>query len=594
MGFSGKLGNWTLLLLAVLTGLSSCRAERLPSRGEHLPQPDLASASKGTAQLPAQGGRPILTLNPVDPSNPQGAFDPTAGVVRMEVRLIGDNNADGTVSFADVNGLVSTFGLPVDGSTVKQAHDFNGDGEVNFADVNLLVAAFGTSVTEIRRYQYDGPDFDPTTAPLLGSYPLSDVMDSAAQPTQSGYLPIAVPVDTSMGPHQEVFIAAGEVAGEPFLDPATPVPISLAPLGFNRQVVDASPVTGGTAGATLAVIDGRPAIAYYYNTGVPGDSIIQVRFAISSNPDGSGGWQIGTIFSSGSVGLVTSLAEVDGRPAVTFFNGTNPALHYALNSQADGQGSWTVVTVDQDPETAIGMTSDLTTVGGKPAVCYSVGSNSEIRAAVSTTADGLDSWNISTVDTAPSGVGIGGWCAIAEVEGRPAVAYTKGANLYFAINDQPDGTGTWQSYQLTSDLTAGPYLDMVVTADGRPAIAYQILTPPSLGYALSDLTDGSGSWQIITADDSGGNFEPVTGVAITLIGGRPAVSFWGAGPGDDITSGIRLARSSSSDGLTGWSGVAVDKQGQMYPRTSIAEVNGQVGIVYHKLQTGELWFALGQ
>ncbi|GEM_PF-2978991 len=583
-----------LLAVGMVAGLSAACGGR---QGDSPTSPPPA-LTRSIAQLPAQGSQPILQLNPADPQNPQGALDTSASLVHAEVRLIGDNNADGTVSFADVNGLVATFGQSVDGSTVKQAHDFNGDGEVNFADVNLLVAAFGTSVTEIRRYQYQA-DFDPATAPLLGSYPLSDVIDSAAQPTQSGYLPIAVPVDLSAPAHEEVFLAAGEVAGTPFVDPADPVPILISggggggsQLNFNIQVVETQGEIGGTAGVSLKEVDGRPAMTYYFlNENNPPDQAVEVHFAINTQPDGSGSWQIGSIFASDSVGGTTSLAIVDGRPAVSFFDGSNrTTLMYAINRQADGQGQWDVVTVAPPNQEIAGMVSELTVVGGKPAICYRIGQE-EFRVAVSTTTDGLGSWNISTVTTGAGQAG-SDLCSIAEVQGKPAVAYTKNGQVFFALNSQSDGTGSWQTQEVTQTIEAGGSIKLYVV-DNKPAVIYTKALGVGLVYAYSSQSDGLGSWDLVLADESDGFTFP-SGLDMTVVDNKPVVSFFGGGTQDNqLVKGIKLARATQANGQGSWLAQMVDTDDTIAsPFSSIAVINGKIAIAYHTLTDSKVKFAI--
>jgi len=49
----------------------------------------------------------------------------------------GDANGDGVVNFADLNAVLSNFGLE------SSVGDINGDGVVNFADLNAVLSAFG-------------------------------------------------------------------------------------------------------------------------------------------------------------------------------------------------------------------------------------------------------------------------------------------------------------------------------------------------------------------------------------------------------------------------------------------------------------------
>ncbi|MBX3352416.1 MAG: hypothetical protein KF684_05735 [Phycisphaeraceae bacterium] len=56
-----------------------------------------------------------------------------------EFGCVGDANADGVINFADLNVVLSSFGLTTDQG------DLNADGVVNFSDLNLVLSAFGAS-----------------------------------------------------------------------------------------------------------------------------------------------------------------------------------------------------------------------------------------------------------------------------------------------------------------------------------------------------------------------------------------------------------------------------------------------------------------
>ena len=51
-----------------------------------------------------------------------------------------DANGDGVINFADLNVILSNFG--VSGASVV-CLDTNGDGVINFADLNVVLASFG-------------------------------------------------------------------------------------------------------------------------------------------------------------------------------------------------------------------------------------------------------------------------------------------------------------------------------------------------------------------------------------------------------------------------------------------------------------------
>lgn len=118
------------------------------------------------------------------------------------------------------------------------------------------------------------------------------------------------------------------------------------PLGaqsFSTTTVDtgASPGTTGQYNSQV-VIAGNPAVSYYDVS--HGD----LKFARNTAADGFGSWTVTTVdgIGIGNVGQYTSLAIIDGKPAISYYDVTNGDLKFALNSAADGSGAWTVTTVD--------------------------------------------------------------------------------------------------------------------------------------------------------------------------------------------------------------------------------------------------------
>jgi hypothetical protein len=61
-------------------------------------------------------------------------FDPAS--------CLGDTNGDGVVNFADLNTVLSCYGLT--GEPGHLLGDLDGDGQVDFADLNIVLSNFGT------------------------------------------------------------------------------------------------------------------------------------------------------------------------------------------------------------------------------------------------------------------------------------------------------------------------------------------------------------------------------------------------------------------------------------------------------------------
>ena len=107
----------------------------------------------------------------------------------------------------------------------------------------------------------------------------------------------------------------------------------------NGSGVWGTPQTIGSGGivarvyTSLAVVNGFPAISYY--EGVPSFAL---KYVCALNVDGSGAWGTPlTIDAIGDVGLYTSLAVVNGFPAISYFDVTNSGLKYARFSSNGGE-----------------------------------------------------------------------------------------------------------------------------------------------------------------------------------------------------------------------------------------------------------------
>jgi len=347
---------------------------------------------------------------------------------------------------------------------------------------------------------------------------------------------------------------------------------------------------------SLAIIDGRPAIAYtdgynikYAISSDPdgsgewsirtlawqisatamsrlaevsdGPAILILRqaegaaLAVNESPDGIGEWQLSTIAPQyGASGVIPSLLLVSGRPAVIFpmtdGGGLVVNLHFALNSQADGLGTWSISDIESAPPEErmhFGRYTSATLVGGFPAVAYhslpldDYWQRGDLHFAVNSEAGGGGEWSVSTVQTGGDGIVYAQWPSLAEVDGRPAIAYDRWNHsadpmrcyIKYAINTQPDGSGYWN--RLTVDTLGMSNSPSLAVVGGRPAIAYGRGTELyggdwTLAFAENSAVDGTGAWTYHTLDDqspAGGSPSMVT------IDGRPAIAYlrWTGSPG---------------------------------------------------------------
>ena len=102
--------------------------------------PDQVKEISAGANFP---GEPMVVVNPDDLQSPQDGLLTFSAVLKVEIRIRGDNNADGEVGFAELTRFLEVFGLnvgdpaPVTG-VVMPSDDFDGSGSIDYNDINLL------------------------------------------------------------------------------------------------------------------------------------------------------------------------------------------------------------------------------------------------------------------------------------------------------------------------------------------------------------------------------------------------------------------------------------------------------------------------
>jgi hypothetical protein len=240
---------------------------------------------------------------------------------------------------------------------------------------------------------------------------------------------------------------------------------------------------------SLAVVDGNPAISYESYDEIAGESDLKYARSTSSTGASASDWtQIVTVDSAGDAGAHTSLAVVDGCPAISYRDNGNASLKYARATTSTGASAsdWTqIVTVDSSGN--VGDYTSLAIVNGNPAISYWDSGNWDLKFARASTATGgsVSDWTqIVTVDSAGE---VGVYCDLAIVSGNPAISYhdwTNGSLKYARSETATGGSSDWTQI-VTVDNTSddvGEYTSLAYVA-GSPAIAYYDNTGDALKYA---------------------------------------------------------------------------------------------------------------
>jgi hypothetical protein len=335
---------------------------------------------------------------------------------------------------------------------------------------------------------------------------------------------------------------------------------------------------------SIALINGKPAIAYYERTNG------NLRYAYSSTVDGSSGWTDVLVDNGGSadVGFTPSLAQINGKPAIAHFDNSTFDLKYSYSSAADGSaGTWSSIVLDSTG--SVGPFSSLKVVNSKPAIAYqdAVG---DVKYAYSSTVGGtlVGDWTIIYVE----GNGSGGnpidglYNSLAIVNGFPAVSHASNSPgaLVYSYSSQVDGSSGWSTITVDNTVGEGDYTSLALFG-GKPSIAYQSQGLLKLYYAYSSTAGGTlaGDWSKLEVSGAVG-----AGYYAGLLSayGKPAITHMHNGSGD-----LLYSSSSAADGSSGWSTITVDSTGVVGEYATSTLINGKPAVAYRDQTNTALKYA---
>jgi hypothetical protein len=193
------------------------------------------------------------------------------------------------------------------------------------------------------------------------------------------------------------------------------------------------------------------------------------------------GWTLVQIPGATGYIVETSMASVGGRPAIAFLDEN---LHVMMARSATASGSaatdWSIVDVSQG-NTENGFYISLAEIQGRPAIAYPQSDgefeldNDQLIFASSTTVDGLQPGDWNKVPVITDGGNIGHGPDLAIIGGNPAISCAgPQGRLHYCYATTPGGTqpGDWQAVELDPDNLIA-LNTALLEVDGRPAIAYQ-------------------------------------------------------------------------------------------------------------------------
>ncbi len=287
--------------------------------------------------------------------------------------------------------------------------------------------------------------------------------------------------------------------------------------------------------------------------------------------------------------LYTDMATVAGLPVISYWDASNPSLEFArATTGLPGSGDWTHHTVDSSGAAAIGKNgTSIAAVNGRPAIAYcndTAGTLKYAYASSATPGSTLD-WTVMTLEAGS----VGNYPALAVIAGKPAIVYhAQGPNqLKFIMANvaAPASAADWSApYTLDTESGAGEYGTALIELGGKPAAAYHVSGSGKLKFARAGVAapTGAASWTLYTVESGGLGQWPALGIA----GGNPVIAYV-----DNTDLELRYAYAGNSEGSS-WTATLVDG----FNRTgafglSIVTYGGLPVIAYHESVSADLLIA---
>lgn len=168
---------------------------------------------------------------------------------------------------------------------------------------------------------------------------------------------------------------------------------------------------------SMAIVNSRPAMAYYDDTGN------QIMFVRASDTDGTAWGTPVLVDTNGNVGQYASLAMVNGNPAIAYYEATNGKLMHARATDVDGT-AWGAPSTLDGSINDVGHGVSMATVSGNPAIAYGdFTGNSYPKYIRASNASGTVWAPPVTVSDTGSSERLVGRICLAAVGSNPAIAY---------------------------------------------------------------------------------------------------------------------------------------------------------------------------
>lgn len=214
----------------------------------------------------------------------------------------------------------------------------------------------------------------------------------------------------------------------------------------------------------LLIVNGKPAIAYF-------DALENVQYVRANDAIGDS-W--GTPISldnsqSGPRGQGIALAIIAGRPAVAYQNNTNANVRYMRASDANGD-AWPTIGYTLGSSRELDVEVALIDLFGRPAVAFNQLASGTVVFTTGTNADFSAGASVNT--TVTTGFVDARYPSLNLVNGNPAMSYWSGAQDELKYTRATNTTGAVWSFPVGVDPVGGRY-GVLGIHQGLPAIVYR-------------------------------------------------------------------------------------------------------------------------
>jgi hypothetical protein len=353
--------------------------------------------------------------------------------------------------------------------------------------------------------------------------------------------------------------------------------------------------------ASMALVNGRPAIAYWDAT------LKDLKYVRAKDPDGAQ-WNTPVQVSSvRDMGEYASLEMVNRAPGIAFFDRTSGTLNYVRASDAEGR-TWGGPKVLDGPAVgyAAGHYASLGMVNGYPAVAYfrwrqTDGAFWSLRYVRAADAVGRG-WGQPVEVAVTEGLmhEAAGYCSLAIVNGRPAIAFhfsrhgpgvPSKQRLYYVRANDANGTSWGNLVTLDTEepgwesCQTGLYASLAVV-NGRPAIAYRDELANDLLYVRANNADGTSWGAPVTASWGPGGYAGQW-ASLAIVNGRPAIAYCAGSYGQ-----LAYVCAKDPDGVSWGNYIVADKSGDVGWHASLVAVGGRPAIAYYDATNGNLCYTI--